>query len=320
MLGVFERAGFELTRRARGAVSSRSSFELAATERYELSVEERDHVAVRASLRPFFQPASVAVVGASSRSGTIGGELFRNVLEGDFAGVAYPVNRKGEPVAGVRGYRSVAEIDATGRPGRDLGARRARARRRRGCAARRRARARRHLGRLRGDRQRGCRAAGAAARARSLPRGAADRPELPRRRRRRPAPERDVRGALGAERQHRLLVPVRRARAGTARGDGVARARPLRVRLDREQGGRLVERPARVVGGRRRDESRAPVRRVVRQPAALRPPGPAGRSPQADPRAQERDDSRRGSGPPAPIRPRSQAQRRPSTRCSTRRA
>ncbi len=109
MLGVFERAGFELKREREGGVVE-VEFELAPTERYELSVEERDHVAVRASLRPFFEPASVAIVGASPRRGTIGGELFRNVLEGDFLGVAYPVNRKGEPVAGVRGYRSVAEI------------------------------------------------------------------------------------------------------------------------------------------------------------------------------------------------------------------
>ncbi len=110
MLGVFERAGFELARELEEGVVE-VTFALAPTERYELSVEERDHVAVRASLRPFFEPASVAVVGASSRRGTIGGELFRNVLEGDFRGVVYPVNRKGEPVAGVRGYSSVAEID-----------------------------------------------------------------------------------------------------------------------------------------------------------------------------------------------------------------
>ena len=112
MLGVFERAGFELTRELEGGVVE-VTFALASTERYELSVEERDHVAVRASLRHFFEPASVAVVGASSRRGTIGGELFRNVLEGDFRGVVYPVNRKGEPVAGVRGYSSVADIDDT---------------------------------------------------------------------------------------------------------------------------------------------------------------------------------------------------------------
>ena len=109
MLGVFERAGFELKRElASGVVEV--EFPIASTERFEQSVEERDHTAVVASLRPFFQPATVAVVGASSRRGTIGGELFRNVLEGDFAGAAYPVNPKGAAVAGVRGYRSVEEI------------------------------------------------------------------------------------------------------------------------------------------------------------------------------------------------------------------
>ena len=89
MLGVFERAGFELTRELAGGVVE-VQFPIASTERFELSVEERDHTAVVASLRSFFEPASVAVVGASPRRGTIGGELFRNVLEGDFAGAAYP--------------------------------------------------------------------------------------------------------------------------------------------------------------------------------------------------------------------------------------
>jgi len=109
MLGVFERAGFELKRElASGVVEV--EFPIAPTERFEQSVEERDHTAVVASLRAFFEPRTVAVVGASARRGTIGGELFRNVLEADFAGAAYPVNPKGAAVAGVRGYASVAEI------------------------------------------------------------------------------------------------------------------------------------------------------------------------------------------------------------------
>jgi acetyl coenzyme A synthetase (ADP forming)-like protein len=109
MLGVFEALGFELTRElAGGEVEIR--FPIAATEQYEQHVDERDHVAVIASLRPFFESRSVVVVGASRRRGSIGGELFRNVIEADFAGAAYPVNRDGSPVAGVRGYRTVAEI------------------------------------------------------------------------------------------------------------------------------------------------------------------------------------------------------------------
>ena len=75
-----------------------------------MRVEERDHVAVAASLRPFFAPASVAVIGASRRRGSIGGELFRNMLKGEFTGAAFPVNRSGEPVAGVRAYASIEEI------------------------------------------------------------------------------------------------------------------------------------------------------------------------------------------------------------------
>jgi acetate---CoA ligase (ADP-forming) len=109
MLGVFEAAGYELTReRAGGEVEVR--FPIARTERFEERVAERDHVAVVASLRPFFEPASVAVVGASRRRGSIGGELFRNILAADFQGTVYPVNRDGEAVAGVRGYASVDEI------------------------------------------------------------------------------------------------------------------------------------------------------------------------------------------------------------------
>ena len=48
----------------------------------------------------------------------------------------------------------------------------------------------------------------------------------------------------------RLLVAVRGARPRAARAGRGARARPLRVRLDRQQGRRLLERPARVLGGR----------------------------------------------------------------------
>ncbi len=109
MLGVFEAAGFELTRELDGG-ELEVQFPIAPTEHFLERVEERDHTAVTASLRPFFEPRSVAVIGASRRRGSIGGELFRNILIGDFAGAAYPVNRDGEPVAGVRAYASIEEI------------------------------------------------------------------------------------------------------------------------------------------------------------------------------------------------------------------
>ncbi|HUK44257.1 MAG TPA: GNAT family N-acetyltransferase [Gaiellaceae bacterium] len=108
-LTVFADAGWDVVReRDHDEVELR--FPIASTSEFEARVEERDHTAVVASVRPFFEPASVAVVGASRRRGSIGGELFRNILDADFGGVAYPVNLKCEPVAGVRAYRSVEEI------------------------------------------------------------------------------------------------------------------------------------------------------------------------------------------------------------------
>src|SRR5581483_3407583 len=109
MLAVFRDAGFDVKRAADGG-ELEIRFPITPTTTYREQVAARDHVAVHASLEPFFRPASIAVIGASSRRGSIGGELFRNVLVADFAGAAYPVNRKGDSVAGVKGYTSVGEI------------------------------------------------------------------------------------------------------------------------------------------------------------------------------------------------------------------
>jgi acetyl coenzyme A synthetase (ADP forming)-like protein len=109
MLSVFEHVGFVVERDIEGG-EVELSFPIAPTETYLEQVESRDHVAVAASLRPFFEPASVAVIGASRRRGSIGGELFRNILAADFEGFAFPVNVNGESVAGVRGYRSIEEF------------------------------------------------------------------------------------------------------------------------------------------------------------------------------------------------------------------
>jgi acetyl coenzyme A synthetase (ADP forming)-like protein len=109
MLGVFADAGFETHRRLEGGVVE-VRLALVPTTEFRARADERDHVGVVASLAPFFRPRSVAVVGASARRGTIGGELFRNILDSDFTGAAYPVNAKGQPVGGVPGYASVGDI------------------------------------------------------------------------------------------------------------------------------------------------------------------------------------------------------------------
>ena len=109
MLGVFEAVGFESTRTLESGTVE-VEFRIEPTETYLERVDERDHLAAVASLRPFFAPTSVAVLGASKRRESIGGLLFRNIIAGEFEGVAYPVNPAGDAVAGVRGYRSVEEL------------------------------------------------------------------------------------------------------------------------------------------------------------------------------------------------------------------
>jgi acetyl coenzyme A synthetase (ADP forming)-like protein len=111
MLGVFAYAGFMVSR-STAAGETEVRLGLQTTEALRSRIDERDHIAVTASLEPFFAPTAIAVIGASARQGSIGGELFRNVLRAEFSGVAYPINRGGESVAGVRAYRTVSEIDA----------------------------------------------------------------------------------------------------------------------------------------------------------------------------------------------------------------
>jgi acetyltransferase len=57
-----------------------------------------------AALRELFAPRSVAVIGASNRPGTVGSSLFRNLLQSDYRGAAYPVNPAWTSVNGVRCY------------------------------------------------------------------------------------------------------------------------------------------------------------------------------------------------------------------------
>jgi len=109
MLNVFRDAGFESTRRLDGGVVE-VSLALERTDTVLAAIDERDHVAVARSLEPFFTPSSVAVIGASARRGTIGGELFRNILAADFRGAAYPINSSGDPVGGVAGYASIDDL------------------------------------------------------------------------------------------------------------------------------------------------------------------------------------------------------------------
>jgi len=71
---------------------------------------EREQARTAYSLRPIFQPTTVAVIGASRSATSVGGQVFRRMIEADFAGTVYPVNPSARSVRAVRAYASVLEI------------------------------------------------------------------------------------------------------------------------------------------------------------------------------------------------------------------
>lgn len=61
-------------------------------------------------LEPLFAPKSVAVVGASRTPGSVGNAIMRNLIMGEFNGVAYPVNPKTKSIMGIRCATSLSAI------------------------------------------------------------------------------------------------------------------------------------------------------------------------------------------------------------------
>lgn len=64
----------------------------------------------RAGLDVLFHPRSIAVIGASEREGSLGRVVFRNLIDGGFAGNVWPVNRKRQPVFGRETAASLLDL------------------------------------------------------------------------------------------------------------------------------------------------------------------------------------------------------------------
>jgi acetyltransferase len=64
----------------------------------------------RKGLDVFFQPASVAVIGATDKPGHVSRAILWNLISSPFGGTVYPVNPKRTAVLGIRAYPSVPAI------------------------------------------------------------------------------------------------------------------------------------------------------------------------------------------------------------------
>jgi acetyltransferase len=63
-----------------------------------------------ADLEALFRPRAVAVLGASPRQGSIGREVLRNLMAGEYQGKVFPVNPAHDVAMAMKCYRSVLEI------------------------------------------------------------------------------------------------------------------------------------------------------------------------------------------------------------------
>ncbi|MBX6422797.1 acetate--CoA ligase alpha subunit [Thermosulfurimonas sp. F29] len=61
-------------------------------------------------MEKFFNPESIAVIGAAREPGKVGHDVVRNLLESGFSGRIYPINPKASEIAGLRAYPSVTAV------------------------------------------------------------------------------------------------------------------------------------------------------------------------------------------------------------------
>ncbi|MCD6444834.1 acetate--CoA ligase [Candidatus Bathyarchaeota archaeon] len=66
---------------------------------------------VREDIRPILSPESIAVIGASRRSGAVGNRIVKNILESGFKGPIYPINPKADKIHGLKCYPSVLKVE-----------------------------------------------------------------------------------------------------------------------------------------------------------------------------------------------------------------
>lgn len=109
MIEVFRHSGFPLEEKVdRGYLEL--NFSVVPTEASVHGSEMRDRVFTAASLRWFFKPNAVAVIGASREPSSIGYRILEALVVNRFHGPVYPINPKASVVGSMRAYSSVRDL------------------------------------------------------------------------------------------------------------------------------------------------------------------------------------------------------------------
>ena len=109
MIQVFREQGYQVTGGWEEGVMH-LEFGIDPTDTAMGVIAAREHRSEAASIAAFLNARSVAVIGASRRSDTVGAVLVRNLVLGDYAGRIYVVNPAADSVAGMPSYDRVGDI------------------------------------------------------------------------------------------------------------------------------------------------------------------------------------------------------------------
>jgi acetyl coenzyme A synthetase (ADP forming)-like protein len=109
MLEVFRESGFGGTTTIDGGVYH-VTLSLSMTDTLADKAALRSQTAATASMKAFFEPRTVAVIGANRERGKIGSEILHNLIGFGFTGRLIAVHPTAADIDGVRAYRSIRDV------------------------------------------------------------------------------------------------------------------------------------------------------------------------------------------------------------------
>jgi acetyl coenzyme A synthetase (ADP forming)-like protein len=110
MIEVFRESGFAVTRELDHGVFH-VSLQLERSAHFAERAAERSQYAAAASMRPFFEPTVVAVIGANRTRGRIGSEILHNLIASGFSGTLVPVHPDAREIEGLAAVPRVSDVE-----------------------------------------------------------------------------------------------------------------------------------------------------------------------------------------------------------------
>ena len=110
MVDVFRSSGFTTNQKGQHNYLE-LDFSITSSQQTTEKFELREKLATVASLRPFFTPENVAIIGASSKPSSVGYQITEKLKA--YQGQVYPINPKATEIANTKAYPDIASIVTT---------------------------------------------------------------------------------------------------------------------------------------------------------------------------------------------------------------